>query len=206
LWWQFADGSGAAERLPQGAFGVPKAWSPDGQVLAFQSSGAGTQRDIVLFRLSEGKVEPYLQTPFNEGAPQFSPDGRCLAYMSYESGRAEIYVQPFPKPGGKWQVSTEGGTEPVWARNGELFYRSGAKMMAVEVTTRSTFSAGKPKMLWERQYQASPGGNTGPAYDVSPDGQRFLMARQGEPAPAPPINVVVNWVEDMRRRAPAGKQ
>ena len=78
-----------------------------------------------MLRLSDRKAQPFLRTPFNETAPRFSPDGRWLAYISDESGRFEIYVQPYPGPGGKWQISTEGGTEPVWNPNGrELFYRS----------------------------------------------------------------------------------
>src|ERR1700676_5576985 len=87
------------------------------------------------------KAEPFLRTPFNEGAARFSPDGRWLAYISDESGRFEVYVQSYPGPGGKWQISTEGGTEPVWTRNGrELFYRSGDKMMAVDVATQPGFA------------------------------------------------------------------
>jgi eukaryotic-like serine/threonine-protein kinase len=83
--------------------------------------------------MGDRKAQPFLRTPFNESAPQFSPDGRWLAYVSDESGRYEIYVQLYLGPGGKWQISTEGGTEPVWNRNlRELFYRSGDKMMAVD--------------------------------------------------------------------------
>ena len=92
---------------------------------------------------------------FNESAPQFSPDGHWLAYVSDESGRYETYVQPYPGPGGKRQISTDGGTEPVWNRNGrELFYRSGNKMMAVDITTQPGFAAGKPRMLFEGPYAA----------------------------------------------------
>jgi hypothetical protein len=102
------------------------------------------------------RAQPFLRTPFNETAPQFSPDGRWLAYISDESGRDEIYVQPYPGPGGKWEISTEGGTEPVWNPNGqELFYRSGDKMMAVDVTTQLGFAAGKPRMLFEGPYMPS---------------------------------------------------
>ena len=103
------------------------------------------------------KPQPFLRTPFNEEAPRFSPDGHWLAYISDESGRYEIYVQPYPGPGGKWQISTEGGTEPVWNRNGrELFYRSGDKMMAVDIATQPSFAAGKPRMLFEGPYVPTP--------------------------------------------------
>ena len=107
-----------------------------------------------MLRMSDRKAQPFLRTPFNEAAPRFSPDGRWLAYISDESGRYEIYVQPYPGPGGKWQISTEGGTEPVWNPNGrELFYRNGDKMMAVDIATQPGFSAGKPRMLFEGQYE-----------------------------------------------------
>ena len=137
---------------------------------------------------------------------RFFPDGHWIAYISDESGRPEIYVQPYPGPGGKWQISTEGGNEPAWNRNGrELFYRSGNKMMAVEVTTQPTFSAGKPKALFEGQYVPVSPGLTGTAYDVSADGQRFLMVKETEASiSATQINVVLNWFEDLKRRAPVG--
>ena len=93
-------------------------WSPDGQLLAFVEINPTTGYDIWVLRLGDRKAQPFLRTPFNEGAPRFSPDGRWLAYVSDESGRYEIYVQPYPGPGGKWQISTEGGTEPLWNRNG----------------------------------------------------------------------------------------
>ena len=156
--------------------------------------------------LSDRKTQPFLRTPFVEGAPEFSPDGRWLAYVSDESGRFEIYVQPYPGPGGKWQISTDGGAEPVWNRNGrELFFRSGTKMMAVDITTQPAFAAGTPKMLFDRQFVSTPVPQTFRYFDVSSDGQRFLMVKQGEQAPTQ-ISVVLNWIEDLKRRAPAGKQ
>ena len=111
-------------------------------------------------------------------------------------------MQPYPGPGGKWQISNDGGTEPVWARNGEIFYRNGDKMLAVEVTTQPTFSAGKPKLLFEGVYERTVG--TLPNYDVSPDGERLLMLKPSEPEqPATQINVVLNWFEELKRRVPA---
>jgi serine/threonine-protein kinase len=130
-----------------------------------------------------------------------------LAYVSNESGRNEVYVQPNPGPGVKWQISTEGGTEAVWKPNGrELFYRSGDKMMAVDVTTKPSFSAGKPRMLFEGQYQPNQGAVAN--YDVSPDGQRFLMLKPVAQAQAGPtqINVVLNWFEELKQKVPAGKK
>jgi Tol biopolymer transport system component len=210
LFWQLADGGGGLERLSTSqtpSVQVPRSWSPDGKLLAFHEATPDTQRDIWVLGLSDRKAEPFLRTRFTEGAPSFSPDGRWLAYVSDESGRPEIYAQPYPGPGGKWQISAEGGLEPSWNRNGrELFYRSGNKMMAVEVATDPTFSAGKPKMLFEGQYVASVFPLTGIAYDVSSDGQRFLMVKETEPSrDADQIHVVLNWTEELKRRLPASK-
>jgi eukaryotic-like serine/threonine-protein kinase len=109
----------------------------------------------------------------------------------------------YPGPGGKWQISTEGGTEPAWNRNGrELFYRSGDKMMAVDIATQPSFAAGKPRVLFAGRYEPTPA--TFPNYDVSPDGQRFLMLKPGEAAPTQ-INVVLNLFEELKRRVPPGK-
>jgi Tol biopolymer transport system component len=222
LFWQRADGSGGRERLTTSEnLNIPGSWSPDGHLLAFAEVNPATGYDIWILRMGEPsassgqvpstgsgqapKAQPFLQTPFNEGVPVFSPDGRWLVYVSDESGRFEIYVQPYPGPGGKWQISTEGGTEPVWNRNGrELFYRSGDKMMAVDISTQPSFAAGKPKVLFTGQYLPTPG--TLSNYDVSPDGQRFLMIKPGESTEAPPtqINVVLNWFEELKRRVPTG--
>jgi serine/threonine-protein kinase len=206
LFWQLANGSGGLERLTTSEYlHNPMSWSPDGQLLAFTEVNPTTGRDIWVLRLGDRKAQPFLRTPFDEGAPRFSPDGRWLVYVSNESGRYEIYVQPYPGPGGKWQISTEGGTEPVWNPNGrELFYRSGDKMMAVDIATQPGFAAGTPRMLFEGQYQPSPVMFAN--YDVSRDGQRFLMLKPSEQAQAAPtqINVVLNWFEELKRRVPAG--
>jgi len=208
LFWQLADGSGGLERLSTSQYTQNLvSWSGDGQLLAFFEINPTRQRDISVLRMSDRKVQLFLATPFNEGAPSFSPDGRWLAYVSNESGRPEIYVQPYPGPGGKWQISTEGGTEPVWNRNGrELFYRSGNKMMAVPIATQPAFAPSKPTMLFEKVYAASQFPATGLAYDVSPDGQRFLMVKEGDQTAAlTQINVVLNWFEELKRLAPNQK-
>ena len=158
MFWKPADGSGTEERLTTSQYPqVAQSWSPDGKVLAFHEVHPTTGRDIWLLPLEgDRKPRPFLQTSFNERVPMFSPDGRWLAWLAYvsdESGREEVYVQPFPGPGGKWQISTEGGSEPVWARNGrELFYRNGQKMIAVEITARPTFAAARPRLLFEAPY------------------------------------------------------
>ena len=163
--------------------------------------------DIWVLRLADRKAQPFLRTPFNESVPRFSPDGRWLGYISNESGRYEVYVQPYPGPGGKWQISTEGGTEPAWNSNGrELYYRNGDKMMAVDIATQPSFTAGKPRVLFEGRYVPSPA--TSPNYDVSPDGQRFLMLKPNEQEASAPtqINVVLNWFEELKQKVPVGKK
>jgi len=208
IYWQKADGSGGLERLTTGSYNqVPMSWSRDGQLLAFVEINPTSGYDIWVLRMNDRKAQLFLQTPFNESVPRFSPDGRWLAYISDESGRYEIYVKPYPGPGGKWQISTEGGTEPTWNTNGrELFYRSGDKMMAVDIATQTGFVAGKPRVLFERQYVPTPGTNSN--YDVSPDGQRFLMLKPSEQAQAAPtqINVVLNWFEELKQKVPTGKK
>ena len=221
IFWLLADGSGGLERLTTSEYvQSPQSWSPDGQLLAFIEIKPNTPTEVWVLRMGDPslrsgqapsagsaqvrKAQLFLQqTQFTEEAPQFSPDGRWLAYISDESGRREVYVQPYPGPGGKWQISTEGGREPVWNRNGrELFYRIGNKMMAVDISTQPSFAAGKPRMLFEGQFALARG--TSPNYDVSLDGQRFLMVKpagQEQSAPSQ-INVVLNWFEELKRRVP----
>jgi len=223
LFWQLADGSGGLERLTTGEYNnFPNSFSLDGQLLAFDESHPTTGLDLWVLPLSDPpaslragprqagaedrKAQPFLRTQFSEGAPRFSPDGRWLAYVSDESGRIEVYLQPYPGPGAKWQISTEGGTEPVWNPNGRgLFYRQGNKMMAVDVTTQPIFSAGRPKMLFEGPYVPAPA--LLPDYDVSPDGQRFLMLKPAESQASAPtqIHVVLNWFEELKKRVPTGR-
>jgi serine/threonine-protein kinase len=207
VFWQLADGSGGLEQLTTNDFlHAALSFTPDGQQMAFIESNPTTGYDIWVMRMSDHKAQPFIRTPFNESCPQFSPDGHWMAYVSNESAHNEIYVQPYPGPGGKWQISTEGGTEPAWNRNGrELFYRSGNKMMAVDVATQPTFAGGKPRVLFEGPYVPNPA--TFPNYDVSPDGQRFLMLKpveQTETAPTQ-INVVLNWFEELKQKVPTGK-
>jgi eukaryotic-like serine/threonine-protein kinase len=209
LFWQPADGSAGAEALTTSELAtnnVPGSWTPDGQVLAFMEVNPNTGFDLYTLSLKDGKPQPFIRTQALETAPRFSPDGRFIAYTSDESGRLEIYVRPYPGPGGKWQISIDGGTEPVWNPKGrELFYRNGNKMMAVDVSTQSTFSAGKPKMLFEGPYVPTP--RSFPDYDVFPDGQRFLMLKADTQAQAPAqINVVLNWFEELKQKVPTGKK
>jgi eukaryotic-like serine/threonine-protein kinase len=205
LFWRPSDGSGSEEQLITGDkqhAPVPVSFSPDGQLLAFTEISPTTGSDIWVLRLSDHAAWPFLQTPFDEQEPRFSPDGRWLAYVSNESGGYEVYVRPYPGPGGKWQVSSGGGGTFWWNLNGrELFYKSGPKMMAVDITTSPSFAAGKPKLLFEMSNFLGGG------LDVSPDGQRFLMVKASEQAGSAPtqINVVLNWFEELKRRVPTAK-
>src|SRR6202521_5001845 len=205
LFWQSADGGGSAEELTTGKLdlnNIPSAWSPDGQELAFLEGGA--IRNIWILPLKDRTPHVFIASPAYESAPSFSPDGRWIVYTSTESGRSEVYVRPYPGPGGKWQISTEGGTEPVWNPKGrELFYRDGQKMMAAEYTAQPTFSAGKPRMLFQGPYTPTP--RSAADYDVSSDGQRFLMLKATEQSPGQ-INVVLNWTAELKQKAPAGNK
>ena len=217
VFWQPADGSAGRERLTgpasprlswaitTGSGILPSSWSPDGQFLAYSDEKTLTHADIWVLRLTDRKPLPFLQTPFSERAPAFSPDGRWLAYSSDESGRYEVYVRSYPDAGAKYVVSTEGGTEPLWNPKGrELFYRNGNKVMAVDIQTKLAFSAAKPRLLFEGQY-ASIGAPLGRnrSFDVSPDGQRFLMTKPSSESTQ--INLVLNWIQELQDRAAPGQ-
>ena len=208
IFWQLADGSGGLERLTTSPYiNAPVSWSPDGQLLAFGEINTTAGQNVWILRMNDRKALPFHRTGSNENEPRFSPDGRWLAYISDESGRVEVYVQPYPGPGGKWQISTEGGTEPVWNPNGrELFYRNGDKMMTVDISTQPGFAASTPRMLFEGRYEQPPVPVHN--FDVSPDGQRFLMLKPVEQEQAAPtkINVVLNWFEELKQKVPTGKK
>ena len=201
LYWKPADGSGQAEPLlNMNSLNIltPTSWSPDGESLAFYEVNPASARDIWALP-REGDPLPFVATAFNERAPMFSPDGRWLAYVSDESGRDEIYVQPYPGPGGKWPISAEGGTEPHWSADGrELFYRLGDKMMVVEVQSEPAFTSGRPQLVFEGPYLL---GTSVANYDISPDGQRFLMIKEEE-GQQDQIHVVLNWFEELKRLVP----
>jgi Tol biopolymer transport system component len=200
IFWQPADGSGDAERLTTSdAVQRPTSWSPDGKMLLW---GQGSPTDIGLLTLEgESKTHLLFDTPFHEGGGAFSPDGRFVAYSSNESGRHEVYVRSFPTLSGKWQISTDGGGQPVWARSGaEIFYRSGDKLLAVPIETQPALRAGKPALLFEGRFGGSEILN-GPYYDVAPDGERFVMVQNDESGPNQ-IHVVLNWFTELERRVP----
>jgi hypothetical protein len=201
-----ADGTGAEEQITKLGMNLPTSLTPDGKFAFFYKRDPKTSMDIWMVPL-EGDLKPavVLQTPYDEAAAKISPDGKLLAHHSNESGRFEVYVRSFPGPVGKWQISTDGGSGPIWSRNGrELFYRNGDKMMAVDITPGLSFTAGTPHVLFEGKFETRPGGPAAEAdYDVSPDGQRFLMIKASQQVETPlQLNVVLNWFEELKQRVP----
>jgi hypothetical protein len=208
LWSMPSDRSSAPERLdPAGTRQSPVSFSPDGRFLAFDQKDPETGEDAWVLPL-QGNTTPraIARTRFGEGSMKFSPDGRWVAYSSDESGRPEVYVQAFPGPGPKVQVSNAGGTDPVWRRSGgELFYRSENKMMVVSAVTGPQFQASAPRQLWEGTYSEGIGASCGMPgvsssnYDVTADGQRFLMVRDDDQSIySTTIVVVLNWAEHLK--------
>ncbi len=204
IYRQPADGSGQAERLTTSEFNyLPWSLSPDGSILAFYGRNAKGDSDIGILEMDvDGKTRPLIASPNYEGYASFSPDGQWLAYVSDESGRRHVYVTPYPELDVKWLVSGEqGGGWPSWSPDGtELFCRSGDKIMVVPIQTGPTFKAGKPRVLFAGFLIGR---------DISPDGQRFIMIKQGGATGSDnkesQINVVLNWSEELKRRVPTGK-
>jgi eukaryotic-like serine/threonine-protein kinase len=218
LWWIRADGGGDAQRLTESKNAqIPWSWSPDGKILAYFENNPATGFDVITMPVEgsvksgwkPGQSKPFVNTTFNEILPAFSPDGKWIAYQSNESGVSEIYVRPFPGPGGKWQISAGGGAYPEWSRDGkELFYRApDLKMMAANYTeSGDSFRADKPR-VWSpgqfanRQYTRN--------FSLHPDGKRFAVLKApGTDAGAPPItkvNFIFNLFDELRAKVPAGK-
>jgi serine/threonine-protein kinase len=214
MWWMPADRSGPEERLTEiGDWQTGASWSADGTALAFTTGDdPETGPDVYVLPLDgDHRPREFAKSRFREAAPRFSPDGRWIAYVSNESGRPEVYVQPWPGPGPKIQISTEGGRDAQWSRqSGELFYRNGDRMMACPIRTAGGLSAGKPAVLWEGHYLygldsscCGPGlGSTN--YDVTADGERFLMIEdKDQDAVASQLNVVLNWSLEIEGAAEA---
>jgi serine/threonine-protein kinase len=202
LYEKVADGSRAPAEvlLEKSTLLVPTAWSPDGITLAYyEVTNTPTARDIWTLR-RDGEASAFLVTEFDERSPRLSPDGQWIAYLSDQSGEDQVYVQPFPESGRVIPISTGGGMEPVWSRDGtELFFRDGDQMLAVEFET-GTGTAGRPEVLFEGSYNTDILGVGNQNYDAAPDG-RFLMIRRGEDS-AVQITIVQNWFEELKRLVP----
>ncbi|PYR66299.1 MAG: hypothetical protein DMF88_16790 [Acidobacteria bacterium] len=200
LYQKTSSGSGAEEELlVDGRDKFPIDWSSDGRFILFGVGETGATADLwVLPLFGDRKPFPFLQTPFGEVSGRFSADGRWIVYESDESGRSEVYVAPFSArgetPGSKWQISTTGGTQPRWRSDGkEIFYLAPDKrLMAAAVNGRnSAFEVGAVRSLFDTRAPSTI--NPRSAYDVSPDGQRFLVNTLADDDAAPPITLVVNW-------------
>jgi len=210
LFWIRADGGGQPQPLVPGSKGIsfPHAISSDGKHLVYYEVSGSPQIFTVTLDPSEalkaGSPERYLSTQTAAAAAAFSPDGRWLAFESNESGRPEIYVRPFPATGtgGKWQLSNNGGTWPIWSSKGrEILYRSGDQVMAVAYTAAAdSFSPEKPRVI-----AATPGAM--PGFDVAPDGRLLLMIPTvAESAKSEhTLMFVQNFYDELRRRVPVGK-
>jgi len=181
---------------------TPRDVSPDGAWMAYQDEADDTGVDIWLMPLrGSGPARPFVNTRATERWPAFSPDSRWIAYNSNESGRDEVYVEAVDGKGEKWQISNGGGVEPRWnPAGGELFYRDGGKMLAVDVTAGAVFSAGMPRVLFDDT--SYPLGGNGTSYDVTHDGRRFLMLKRDAQAPSESLNVVTNWFTELERLVP----
>jgi serine/threonine-protein kinase len=217
LGWTRADGAGENQPLLDGKNLVmsPYSFFPDGRRLAFHELDPDTGWDLWTLGLDvsdpdhpkPGKPEPFLRTPFNERSPAVSPDGRWIAYESDESGRNEVYVRPFPGPGGRWQISNAGGQLPVWSRNGrELFFQNPDNRIMVEdyAVTGDSFMEGRAH-LWSDQQLSDVSGTLN--YDQAPDGTRFAIFPElkatAEERGAVHVIFLLNFFDELRRRVPA---
>jgi len=210
MWRVPADRSRSAEQLPgTGISQNAESWSPDGETIAYTAVTQEQGSHIMVSSLAGSQESRlFVDVKAAAGSPKFSPDGRWLAYCSSETKQPQVFVQAFPGPGAKIQVSNDGGTDPVWKRTGgEIYFRNGDKMMAVAVSTTPTFAAGHPRILWEGHYShgmsasCGPPGATSSNYDVTADGERFLMIKDEAPdtAVSKEIIVVLNWADEVKR-------
>jgi serine/threonine-protein kinase len=221
LYWQRADGTGDVQRLTEKtANDLPSSWHPSGKFLAFEENNPRTGIDLMILPMEgdeasgwkPGKATVFLNSPFSEQEPMFSPDGRWLAYMSNETGTNEVYVRPFPGPGGKWRISAggaTGATYPTWSQvRHELFYFTTDQkiMVAAYGVEGNSFRAEKPRLLSDRRYLPRPRQR---AFDVHPDGNRFALAvfpdsltevRQDK------VVLVSNFFDELRRIAPTARR
>jgi Protein kinase domain/WD40-like Beta Propeller Repeat len=211
LYWQAADNTGMVERLTQSPnIQWPFSISPDGMRLVFEEQTASA--DLMALTLDKDRrTQPLVQSRmYTERNGEISPDGRWLAYQSNESGQYEIYVRPFPDVNsGRWQVSTMGGTNPLWARSGqELFYVApDGALMRLPIERGPAWRSGTPTKLFDNNYAWVVAGFSGRSYDISADGRRFLAIKPATEQTGAPSNLIVvqNWFEELKQRVPAGK-
>lgn len=178
---------------------VPHSWSTNGELLFGERFGSGAN---IWVRSADGELSPVVATDANEATAEFSPDGRWVAHGSDESGTNEIYIRSYPEGTTFKRVSDQGGVAPRWSRNGdELFYRNGNRLMAVTVVTEPELRLSSPRVLFEKAYEQNVYVTLDeqPAYDVMPDGERFLMVADRS---VDEIRVILNWDEELKRLVP----
>jgi serine/threonine-protein kinase len=194
-----ADRSGRAEKVETGTTSAStESYDPTGRAIAYTDTTYGRPVKVMVTSVDGSQQpQPLDDTKFAQGSPKFSPDGRWLAYCTNESGRPQVYVKGFPS-GAKIQISNEGGNDPVWRRDGrELFYRNGDRMMAVSVSAGDTFDNRRPEELWRGPYSHGMSSSCGAPgfsssnYDVTPDGERFLMIQDDDVAATSSDRVVL---------------
>ena len=199
LFWTPADGSGSAERLTTNDRDhTPFAVTNDGKWLAFEEESSETKADIWVLPLTgDRKPQLFLGTPFDEYQPTFAPDGHWIAYGSNETGRSEVHVRAFPGPGGKSQLSTNGGFLPVWSRSGrEIFYLNGEDMMSAPVDgQRGEIEIGVPVKLF-----TAPNHRGWQGYSVTADDNRFVLGMSQEVMKDRPLSITLNWTEELKAK------
>ncbi len=201
LYLRMSDGSGAATRLTgKTTVQFPSSWSPDGRVLAYaDTTGPLDDWDTLVLPVANGgEPTPLIDGPFNQVQAMFSPDGRWLAYVSDESRRFEVYVRPYPSPGAKWQISTQGGAEPLWAPTGkEIYYRHSNELLVVPFADERP---GRPRLLFKTLLFSEPDPQPGFTSYGTPDGRRFIAVGPNDPAEAPRrILVTLDWTDELKR-------
>ncbi len=209
LYWRAADGSGDEERLTtkSDVIHTPTSVSTDGRWVLFNEGGPNQPggNGIWMMRLDGDRTpRSFFHEPAGEANGQISPDGRWVAYEAVVSSRREIHVAPFSGPGARHQVSTGGGTEPLWSRDGrELFFQSGTQLMAVTVEPGADFAASLPRLVHEGRFVSQINGNT--SWSMTPDGARFLRIQSVEPERAiKQFELVLNWFSELKPRGSAG--
>ena len=200
LFWQSSDGGSAADRLVGGDLQLsPGGWSADGKVLVYSDGGTGPQ-GASMFLVSTDDARqprPLLHGPGEQWSPRISPDGRWIAYASNESKRAEVFVSDYPALTSRYPVSSEGGDQPQWSRDGqELWYRKGAQVFSVAIDAAREFTSGKPREWFSGQYVLGLEHN----YDVAPDGRLLMIKRDPEETASLGLRVVLNWADELARR------